>query len=96
MNELSQILDEMIETGNHMIEAAEALKRYFCTPPPSPPLTKENVRKLLIEKSDQDGGEHRPEVKALVRKYSENGNFSTVDPERYEALAAELEVIGNA
>lgn len=113
MKELNQILDDMIEAGNNMIEAANALKEYFSSPAEpepekpkeepapapvedkKPALTKEDVRKLLVAKSNEAGGKYKPQVKALVRKYSENGNLSTVKPEQYEALTAELEVIGN-
>lgn len=36
MNELSLLLDEMIEAGNKMVEAAEAIKEYFSAAPTEP------------------------------------------------------------
>ncbi len=106
MKELSQILDDMIEAGNGLIKTADALREYFSSAPEEMQepaeekkvvLTKEDVRKLLVEKSNVNDGEFRPEVKALVRKYaSESGTLSSVKPEDYEALIAELEVIGHA
>jgi len=119
MNELSLLLDEMIEAGNKMVEAAEAIKEYFSaaptepehkkpvkskepepTPEPKPEAkpqrSKSDIRALLVEKSNEAEGKYKPQVKALVKKYADGGTFSDIKPESYEALAAELEVIGDA
>ena len=61
-----------------------------------PALSKEDVRKLLVEKSNMDGGAYRAAVKDLVRKYSETGQLSTISPEHYPDLMKELEAVGNA
>ncbi|MCD7825256.1 MAG: hypothetical protein LUH14_04760 [Clostridiaceae bacterium] len=117
MNELSLLLDEMIEAGNKMVETAEALKEYFSAAPTEPehkkPVkekapepepkpeakpqrSKSDIRALLVEKSNAAEGKYKPQVKALVKKYADGGTFSDIKPESYEALAAELEVIGDA
>ncbi len=123
MNELSLLLDEMIEAGNKMVETAEAIKEYFSaaptkpeckkpvkskepepepepTPEPKPEAkpqhSKSDIRALLVEKSNAAEGKYKPQVKALVKKYADGGTFSDIKPESYEALAAELEVIGDA
>lgn len=59
-------------------------------------ISKEDVRKLLVEKSNIDGGIYRAAVKDLVRKYSETGQLSTINPEHYTDLLKELEAVGNA
>ncbi len=60
------------------------------------PISKEDVRKLLVAKSNADGGVHKPAVKALVKKYSTSGQLSDIAPEQYGAVIKELEAIGNA
>lgn len=59
-------------------------------------ISKEDVRKLLVAKSNADGGVHKPAVKALVKKYSTSGQLSAIAPEQYGAVIKELEAIGNA
>lgn len=59
-------------------------------------ISKEDVRKLLVAKSNADGGVHKPAVKALVKKYSTSGQLSDIAPEQYGAVIKELEAIGNA
>lgn len=59
-------------------------------------ISKEDVRKLLVAKSNADGGVHKPAVKALVKKYSTSGQLSDISPEQYGAVIKELEAIGNA
>lgn len=57
--------------------------------------SKEDVRKLLVEKANMEGGIYRAAVKGLVRKYSETGQLSTISPEHYPDLMIELEAVGN-
>lgn len=59
-------------------------------------ISKEDVRKLLVAKSNADGGVHKPAVKALVKKYSTSGQLSAIAPEQYGSVIKELEAIGNA
>ena len=54
------------------------------------------MREVLSRKSNIDGGQHRAEVKALVKKYGNGGTLKDVPAEQYAALIAEAEVIGNA
>ena len=61
-----------------------------------PTYTLEAVREVLSRKSNIDGGQHRTEVKALVKKYGNGGTLKDVPAEQYAALIAEAEVIGNA
>ena len=61
-----------------------------------PAYTLEAVREILSRKSNIDGGQHRAEVKALVKKYGNGGTLKDVPAEQYAALIAEAEVIGNA
>ncbi|MCD7751016.1 MAG: hypothetical protein LUI10_04655 [Lachnospiraceae bacterium] len=108
MNELSQILDEMIEAGNRMVDAANALKRFYSTEdtapeekpkakePEKPTYTKEQVRQMLAAKSTAEDGKYRRQVVTLVRSYANGGSLTDIDPEKYGALVKELEVIGDA
>ena len=61
-----------------------------------PAYTLEAVREILSRKSNIDGGQHRAEVKALVKKYGNGGTLKDVPAEQYAVLIAEAEVIGNA
>lgn len=58
--------------------------------------TKEDVRKLLADKSTADGGAYKPAVKALVKKYSSTGQLSDIPADKYAEVVAELGEIGNA
>ena len=59
-------------------------------PEPAPPkaYTKEEVRAILADLS-QNG--FRNEAKALVRKYSDGGSLTDIDPANYPDLVAEAE-----
>lgn len=59
-------------------------------------ISKEDIRKLLVAKSNADGGAYKPAVKSLVKKYSETGQLSSIPAEKYADVIAELEGIGNA
>lgn len=58
-----------------------------------PTYTLETVREVLSRKSNIDGGQHRAEVKALVKKYGNGGTLKDVPAEQYAALIAEAEVM---
>lgn len=64
------------------------------TPKPEPKkvVTLEQVRAVLAEKS-HDG--FTADVRALLQKYGAE-KLSAVDPEKYAALLADAEVLGNA
>ena len=109
MNELSMLLDDLIECGNRLTSVAEGLKAYFSNtdeshpepavtksdPEPTVSLTFEDVRKVLAAKSSMEEGKYKAQVKDLVTKYSTTGNLKGVPPESFEALMADAEVIGN-
>lgn len=80
------LADTLKETDFPTVEAPDAVVS----------ISKEEVRKLLVEKSNMDGGIHKPAVKNLVKKYSDTGQLSTIAPEHYAGLLKELEGIGNA
>ena len=59
------------------------------------PLHSEEVRAALARKAQEDGKKYRPDVKALVQKYSTDGTFIHIPPEKYSELMNDLEAIGN-
>lgn len=65
-------------------------------PEPAKEYSKEDVRKILAAKANEDEGIHKAEVKALVKKYAGGGSLTDVKPEDYAALAKEAEGIGHA
>ena len=77
-------------------KAIEAPKPAAKAKKEEPTYTLETVREVLSRKSNIDGGQHRAEVKALVKKYGNGGTLKDVPAEQYAALIAEAEVIGNA
>lgn len=58
--------------------------------------TKEEVRAALSIKAKLENGKYKPEVKALVAKYSNDVTFPNVPEDKYPELMMELEVVGNA
>lgn len=74
---------------------AEPLKKEDPEPTAEKSISKEDVRKLLVAKSNADGGAYKPAVKELVRKYSGTGQLSSIPAEKYAEVLAELEGIGN-
>lgn len=111
MSNLSAAIDELIETGQKLIDVGNDLKEYFSnttetvstqdvTPAapkeePEASISFEDVRKILSAKSSAEDGKYKAEVKALVAKYSETGTLKGVPETSYAALIAESEVIGN-
>ena len=59
--------------------------------PPSKPLTLEDVRAVLAEKS-RNG--HTAKIRELLEKHGA-AKLSEIDPHKYAALLAEAEVLGN-
>ena len=53
------------------------------------------VRAALGEKAKVDNKKYKPEVKALVEKYSSDGTFTGIPADKYTELMDELEGIGN-
>lgn len=75
---------------------AKPLKKEDPEPTAEKNISKEDVRKLLVAKSNADGGAYKPAVKELVKKYSGTGQLSSIPTEKYADVVAELEGIGNA
>jgi hypothetical protein len=59
--------------------------------PTSKPITLEDVRAVLAEKS-RNG--HTAKIRELLEKYGA-AKLSEIDPQKYAALLAEAEVLGN-
>lgn len=77
-------------------QSAETREKESPWPAAEKTITKEDVRKLLVSKSNADGGVYKPAVKELVKKYSGTGQLSSIPTEKYADVVAELEGIGNA
>lgn len=60
-------------------------------PTPKPPLTLEQVRAVLAEKSRTG---HTAEIRELLKKYGAS-KLSAVDPANYKALMKDAEVLGD-
>ncbi len=109
MNELSMLLDDLIDCGNKMIATAEALKQFYssddtpaevpATVPEAPKVpekksfSKEEVRAALARKAQENGSVNKVQVKNLVAKYSTDNSLSGVPKNQYEALMSELEAM---
>lgn len=124
MNELSVLLDEIINTGSSLLKILTAVRELVASledkdlkvidvpeqkaieapklaakakvKKEEPTYTLEAVREVLSRKSNIDSGQHRAEVKALVKKYGNGGTLKDVPTDQYAALIAEAEVIRNA
>ena len=53
------------------------------------------VRAALGEKAKVENKKYKPQVKALVEKYSNDGTFTGIPADKYTELMTELEGIGN-
>ena len=104
MSELDLVLREFHAAAKALISACDSLREFYRQaaespvpdgaelPAPNPkPLTLEQVRAVLAEKS-RDG--HTAEVRALLEKHGAT-KLSEINPAKYAALLAEAEVIGN-
>lgn len=78
------------------VKPMETQEKKVPEPPAEKNISKEDVRKLLVAKSNADGGVYKSAVKELVRKYSETGQLSSIPADKYADVIAELEGIGNA
>lgn len=110
MKDLQMTLDQMIQCGEGMIAAANALKEIFSetaeakpeTPAPKKKAAKEpEAPKKELKLTDIRGvlaeksrAGFTAQVKELLTKYGAD-KLSAVDPKNYEALLADAEVLGN-
>ena len=105
VEELSRMLDCLIECSEKLTETARILKGCCCdveeetSGKPSAPEPKTykdvEVREALGQKAKADGRKYKADVKALVEKYSTDGTFKGIDETKYTELMKELEEIGN-
>lgn len=102
-SELALIIDELRNAAAALCSVAENLSTLFAdqaehsaTPAPTiqktvKPLTLEAVRAVLAEKS-RDG--HTADIRALLEKHGAP-KLSEIDPDKYAALLADAEALGN-
>ena len=102
MNELDLCVSELRSAAQSLNSVADSLTALFSgsqpessvqpeSKPTSKPLTLEDVRAVLAEKS-RNG--HTAKVRELLEKHGA-AKLSEIDPKKYAALLAEAEVLGN-
>ena len=102
MGELDLCVSELRSVAQSLNTVADSLTSLFSgsqprtsvqpeSKPTSKPLTLEDVRTVLAEKS-RNG--HTAKVRELLEKHGA-AKLSEIDPQKYAALLAEAEVLGN-
>ena len=103
MSELDLCVSELRSAAQSLNTVADSLTALFSgsqpesssvqpeSKPTSKPLTLEEVRAVLAEKS-RNG--HTAKIRELLEKYGA-AKLSEIDPQKYAALLAEAEVLGN-
>ena len=102
MGELDLCVSELRSVAQSLNTVADSLTALFSgsqprtsvqpeSKPTSKPLTLEDVRAVLAEKS-RNG--HTAKVRELLEKHGA-AKLSEIDPQKYAALLAEAEVLGN-
>lgn len=98
MSELDLCVSELRSAAQSLNSVADSLTSLFSgsqpetsVQPTSKPLTLEDVRAVLAEKS-RNG--HTAKIRELLEKYGA-AKLSEIDPQNYAALLAEAEVLGN-
>ena len=102
MSELDLCVSELRSAAQSLNAVADSLTSLFSgsqprtsvqpeSKPTSKPLTLEDVRAVLAEKS-RNG--HTAKVRELLEKHGA-AKLSEIDPQKYAALLAEAEVLGN-
>ena len=98
MSELDLCVGELRSAVQSLNTVADSLTSLFrgsqpetSVQPTSKPLTLEEVRAVLAEKS-RNG--HTAKIRELLEKYGA-AKLSEIDPKKYAALLAEAEVLGN-
>ncbi len=102
MNELDLCVGELRSAAQSLNTVADSLTSLFSgsqprtsvqpeSKPTSKPLTLEDVRAVLAEKS-RNG--HTAKIRELLEKHGAV-KLSEIDPKKYDALLAEAEVLGN-
>ena len=98
MSELDLCVSELRNAAQSLNSVADSLTSLFSGTQPetsvqltSKPLTLEEVRAVLAEKS-RNG--HTAKIRELLEKHGA-AKLSEIDPQKYAALLAEAEVLGN-
>ena len=102
MSELDLCVGELRSAAQSLNSVADSLTSLFSgsqprtsvqpeSKPTSKPLTLEDVRAVLAEKS-RNG--HTTKIRELLEKHGA-AKLSEIDPQKYAALLAEAEVLGN-
>ena len=102
MSELDLCVSELRSAAHSLNSVADSLTSLFSSSQPrtsvqpeskptSKPLTLEDVRAVLAEKS-RNG--HTTKIRELLEKHGA-AKLSEIDPQKYAALLAEAEVLGN-
>ena len=98
MSELDLCVSELRNAAQSLNSVADSLTALFSgtqpetsVQPTSKPLTLEEVRAVLAEKS-RNG--HTAKIRELLEKHGA-AKLSEIDPQKYAALLAEAEVLGN-
>ena len=102
MSELDLCVGELRSAAQSLNTVADSLTSLFSgsqpkssvqpeSKPTSKPLTLEDVRAVLAEKS-RNG--HTAKIRELLEKHGAT-KLSEIDPQKYAALLAEAEVLGN-
>lgn len=102
MSELALCISELRSVAQSLSAVADSLTAFFSSSqseasvqseskPTPKPLTLEEVRAVLAEKS-RNG--HTAKIRELLEKYGAT-KLSEIDPQKYAALLAEAEVLGN-
>ena len=102
MSELDLCVGELRTAAQSLNTVADSLASLFSgsqpkssvqpeSKPTSKPLTLEDVRAVLAEKS-RNG--HTAKIRELLEKHGAT-KLSEIDPQKYAALLAEAEVLGN-
>ncbi len=97
ISELDMAISDLRKAAATINDVADTLAEIFSGAPHTggatePPLTLEQVRAVLAEKS-RNG--HTAEIRALLQKYGAS-KLSGIDPTHYKALLAEAEVMTDA
>ena len=102
MGELDLCVSELRSVAQSLNTVADSLTSLFSgsqprtsvqpeSKPTSKPITLEDVRAVLAEKS-RNG--HTAKIRKLLEKHGA-AKLSEIDPQKYSALLAEAEVLGN-
>ena len=98
ISELDMAISNLRKAAAAINDVADILTEMFSdsatkeAPTPEPPITLEQVRAVLAEKSRQG---HTAEIRTLLQKYGAT-KLSDIDPVHYKALVAEAEVMTDA